>query len=295
MQPDSIRQWSERTRARIHDVVAFEAGPSQANTGTGSRREGDEFEDRVRTIWEELALNHPSDVTCRRELVPKEVRIVPRGSSFYVLSKESRRIYLPAPKVSTLEFEHIDVSERWIATRFFVKDLIASFPGTDVVVSSYAPRDSTESDKFFGKLYPDIYSRRETNFDDTIVLVQDGVIKEKILLEYKTGKPNEGKTAIDGNAHERLSFQILQYLEVAQQYPRCSLSVFTNSAFVRYRNKYHVNFHIQGARLEVYDIFRMRYMATAREYLAFVSQLLDFLLHGTDMPRWAGASPVVRG
>ena len=284
MQRDPVHQWSESISDRLQDIVTFEAGPSRSRTGTGSRREGEKFEGIVRRLWEELAQNHPVDLTCRHETAPS-------GAGFYTLSKESRKLYLPA---STPGTDHIDVPESWTATKFSVEDLVDSFPGTDVVVSRYAPEDSTESSEFFGNRYPGIYSGKTTEFDDTIVLVQDGIIKEKILLEYKTGKSSR-RTNIDGNAHERLSFQILQYLEVAQRYPRCSLSVCVNSAFVRYKNKYHVNFHIQGERLEVYDIFRMRYMATAREYLEFVSQLLAFLLHGTDMPRWAGASPVVRG
>ena len=92
-----------------------------------------------------------------------------------------------------------------------------------------------------------MYAGLSTGFDDTIVLEQDGVLFEKILLEYKTAKPKHGKKVtprVDANAHERLTFQTMQYLEAATRYPACSLMVIANGAFSRYRNKYHVQFHV---------------------------------------------------
>ena len=123
-----------------------------------------------------------------------------------------------------------------------------------------------------------------------MLLIEGGVLREKILLEYKTAKSTRG-TSIDGNAHERLSFQIMQYLEAATRYTRCSLTVLANGAFVRYRNKYHVNFHVQADRLSNFAWFSMDYACTAAGYDRFVSGLLAWLTDGTPRdPEHRGAA-----
>ncbi len=130
-----------------------------------------------------------------------------------------------------------------------------------------------------------MYAGMSTGFDDTIVLVEAGVLREKILLEYKTAKSSKGGQ-IDGNAHERLSFQIMQYLEAATRYTKCSFVVFANGAFVRYKNKYHVNFHVQADRLSNFAWFSMEHACTSNEYARFLASLLSWLFEG--MPRASG-------
>ena len=99
---------------------------------------------------------------------------------------------------------------------------------------------------------------------------------DKMLIEYKTAKSSLGR-AIDGNAHERLSFQIMQYLEVATTYTSCSLTVLTNGAFSRYRNKYHVNFHIQADRLSALPWFSMDHLCTREEFSGLARRLASWL------------------
>ena len=101
------------------------------------------------------------------------------------------------------------------------------------------------------------------------------------MIEYKSGKSSK-KGSIDGNAHERLSFQMMQYLEAATRYTRCSLAVIANGAFIRYRNKYHVSFHAQADRLANFCWFHMDYACTAPEYARFLSGLLKWLITGAD-------------
>ncbi|MGC9360482.1 MAG: hypothetical protein ACP5G7_08945 [Anaerolineae bacterium] len=96
-------------------------------------------------------------------------------------------------------------------------------------------------------------------------------------MEYKTAKSSKG-ISLDGNAHERLSFQILQYLEIATRYPRCSLVVIANGAFAFYRNKYHVSFRTQADRLSNFCWFEMLRLCTQAEYLRFVKGLAMQLL-----------------
>jgi hypothetical protein len=103
-------------------------------------------------------------------------------------------------------------------------------------------------------------------------------------MEYKTAKSSGGRQ-IDGNAHERLSFQIMQYLEVATRYSKCTLTVLANGAFIRYRNKYHVNFHIQADRLANFAWFSMEHACSITEYSRFLEGLLGWLFEGTPRER----------
>jgi hypothetical protein len=172
---------------------------------------------------------------------------------------------------------------RWLEVVFPVADLVAAFPTEAEAVGRYAPG----SGPYAGSRYPGIYSGLTTKFDDTVVLEDAGVLREKLLLEYKTAKSSGGRQ-IDGNAHERLSFQIMQYLEVATRYTKCSLVVFANGAFIRYRNKYHVNFHVQADRLKNFAWFSMEHACTLGEYSQLLDDLLSWLFEGT--PRGRGSA-----
>jgi len=170
---------------------------------------------------------------------------------------------------------------RWLEVRFGVSDLITAFPTKAEAIRKYAPQVGP----YAGELYPELYSESTTKFDDTVVLMDKGQLYEKILLEYKTAKSSTGRH-IDGNAHERLTFQIMQYLEVATRYTQCSLVVLANGAFIRYRNKYHVSFHVQAERLMNFAWFSMEYRCNAVEYTHFLEGLLSWLFDGT--PRSPG-------
>jgi len=55
-----------------------------------------------------------------------------------------------------------------------------------------------------------------------------------------------------------------------------------NRAFVRCRNKYHVNFNIQADRLASFSWFSMRYLCTSEKYVALADGLLAWLAEGGD-------------
>ena len=129
-----------------------------------------------------------------------------------------------------------------------------------------------------------MYNALTTTFDDTVLLTENGTLIEKILLEYKTAKSTKDEK-IDGNAHERLSFQIMQYLEAATRYTRCSLVVIANGAYVKYRNKYHVSFHVQADRLNNFSWFKMEFACASAEYARFLESLLAWLFNGVK-PEW---------
>jgi hypothetical protein len=164
---------------------------------------------------------------------------------------------------------------RWLELIFPVQELVANFPTEADAVFRYSPR----SGPYSASNYPAMFKGLTTKFDDTIVLEEDGVLKEKILLEYKTAKSSKQRN-LDGNAHERLTFQIMQYLEVATRYTKCSLIVLANSAFIKYKNKYHVNFHIQADRLSNFSWFIMRHICTEGQYMQLVEGLMEWLFKG---------------
>ena len=253
----------------------FEASVSRVKTGTGARREGAGFEKLIAELWAAVRAE-----ASRRGADAATVTGV--GKRIYArLDAGPRTLLLPAPDLAEA-FAAAAGTERhrWLEVAFGVADLVGAFPSEAEAVARYAPRTGP----FAGEDYPDIYAGMRTHFDDTVVLAEGGVLREKILLEYKTAKSSKGRT-IDGNAHERLSFQIMQYLEAATRYTRCSLTVLANGAFVRYRNKYHTNFHVQADRLANFGWFSMDYACTQSGYERFISGLLGWLIDG--VPREA--------
>lgn len=259
---------TRRLKALADSIYDLEAAGSRSNTGTGSRREGDRFEELVLAFWEALA-----DYAVEQHAFRTRLR-GPSNSGWTRLDYEDRSLWLPGNSGASVRAADPRDS-RWLDLRYAVSDLVATFPGTEEAVSRYGP----DTGPFSGEMYPTIYERRKTAFDGAIVLVERDVLREKILLEYKTAKSTRG-IAIDGNAHERLSFQILQYLEVATRYSACSFAVIVNGAFTKYRNKYHVNFRVQADRLRVFRWFDMDYLATVSEYTRLVDGLCGWLFEG---------------
>lgn len=264
---------SEAIVAIARRMEEFEASESVANTGTGSRQEGKGFERLVGELWEEV----------RRQGVQQGAAcscVAGVGNRRWArLAVADRALYLPSSPINPLSDPGAQPS-RWLEVTFPVSELIAAYPTEAEAIRRYAP----SSGPFARDRYPDIYSGLSTTFDDTIVLEQAGVLREKLLMEYKTAKSSR-QQRIDGNAHERLSFQIMQYLEVATRYTRCSLIVLANGAFIRYRNKYHVNFHVQADRLSNFSWFSMEYACTVVEHCRFLSGLLSWLFEGTPRER----------
>jgi len=261
------------TLALAKRIELFEASESVANTGTGSRREGEGFERLVGELWEAV----------RRHATERGAActyVCGVGNRRWArLAIQNRALYLPNNPHAPLSDPGAQPS-RWLEVVFPVSDMIAAFPTEAEAVQRYAP----ESGPYAGPQYPGIYSGMTTKFDDTLVLEEGGILREKILMEYKTAKSSTGRQ-IDGNAHERLSFQIMQYLEVATRYTKCSLMVMANGAFIRYRNKYHVNFHVQADRLKNFAWFSMEHACSTTEYTRFLTGLLSWLFEGTPRER----------
>lgn len=244
----------------------FEAGASIANTGTGARREGEDFEKLVYEFWSASA-NYCVERGAKPEWIAG-----PSSRLWLRLVVEDRAVFIPT--LEPVSGSSGQPPRGWLDLDFLVDELIGAYPGQAEAINRYAPT----AGPYANEKYPTQFSGMKTKFDDTIVLEEAGILKEKILLEYKTAKSSKGRQ-IDGNAHERLSFQIMQYLEVATRFTRCSLTVITNGAFARYRNKYHVNFHIQADRLASFRWFDMDHLCTADEYARIFNRLVSWLFN----------------
>lgn len=249
----------------------FEAVGSLANTGAGARGEGRQFEILAHGWWQMIA----DHLGAARLVVIKRFNDA-NYRTWLRLECKGRAVIVPAVEPDrTLPIS----SQRWLEQKFRVDELVAQYPGIEEAVARYSP----DSGVFAGSAYPKMFSGLTTDFDDTIVFEENGILRCKVLLEYKTAKRVEkSPTRLEGNAHERLSFQMLQYLEVATRYTRCAFWVLVNGAFSRLRNKYHVNFHIQGDRLRNFAWFDMTHASSAAEYLALYARIERFLIDGQD-------------
>lgn len=262
------------------ELEVFEAGESQRNTGTGKRTDGNDFEKLIEEYWKcvaKLAIEHGA--------VPKEqVPMSPGGAgrnrrtgAHRRYTFGSRSIYLPQPYPdASVEIDRNPRIGEWLRLSFNVEETARAYPGPDVVREKYAPRGGP----YAGDQYWQMFSGMSTNFDDTVVMEDGGVLVEKILFEYKTAKSSKGR-CIDGNAHERLSFQVLQYLEVATKFTACRLEVLANGAFKQYKNKYHLGFNQQADRLSSFRWFDMRYRCEAEQYESLAGELLQWLSNET--------------
>jgi hypothetical protein len=257
---------SPKTLRLLKILYEFEATESQADTGAGSRREGADFEELISQMWESVVDFCISNGA-------RQTYIQASKSGWSCLAVAGCRLYLPDSRGNGTK---ADTGKRWLTTEYQVQELIAAYPGVSDAVQRYSPDDGP----YAAANYHSIYKNLTTRFDGVILKEEDGILREKILLEYKTAKSSKGER-IDGNAHERLSFQIMQYLEVATRYPKCSLMVFANGAFVQYKNKYHVNFHVQADRLQAFSWFNMHYACTENEYLYHINNLLSWLWRST--------------
>jgi hypothetical protein len=135
--------------------------------------------------------------------------------------------------------------------------------GTGQIESVKPSKPPTPADSalYYGENYPAMFAGIMTEFDFSGSLVSGGTLKEKMLFEYNYAKSSDQRK-LDGNAHERLGFQILQYIEIAKRYPSCSFNVIAAQAFSEYRNKYHPAFNQQALRLnEIFQAVQFRFAA----------------------------------
>lgn len=264
----------------LGDVIAtYSGGPSLAGVPAGSRAEGTEFEAAVKEAWTTFArevhrtIGDVFVVTPRRSGQLPALKIASRYGPWAIYWDYSSDIAAFADgQISE------DVPPAWLERRFLVSDLVEAQLGPGPYL--FAPPTETDSSRFHGDAYPNLFTGRTTNFDFSGALVADGTLREKLLFEYKYAK-SSNQDSIDGNAHERLGFQVLQYVEIALRYPSCSLNVIAAQAFSEYRNKYHPAFNQQAVRLnETFQQVQFRFAACRSDYIALFDCFAYFLLDG---------------
>jgi len=137
--------------------------------------------------------------------------------------------------------------------------------------------------------YKKNYSNSETVFDLTVVLLEKENndkwnLHKKYLIECKSAKSSSGGR-IDGNAHERFSYQNLDFLEIALMHENepYEILLFTNKAFLSYSNKYHAGFCVHALRLmEKYPCYRFNIVSTEEQYARLLNEWKTWLTEGND-------------
>ncbi len=117
-------------------------------------------------------------------------------------------------------------------------------------------------------------------FKGVIGLIEEGCPPVRILTEYVTGKSSEGEK-MDGNAHERLSYKVLQYLDAMHNgdpQEGCELFVFGNGAFTKYTNRFYpaTQRHLEllaGA----FSGFRVVWAVEVEDFLGLALRIVDWL------------------
>ena len=122
-----------------------------------------------------------------------------------------------------------------------------------------------------------IYEGAQIAFDGTIALVESNELRRKVFIEVKSAKSSNGER-VDGNAHERFSYQNLEYLELATFYPATQLLLLTNAAFVKYRNKYHTGFGVHAVRLSnAFGFYSFDMVSTKSQYVRLLNSWKSWL------------------
>jgi hypothetical protein len=122
-------------------------------------------------------------------------------------------------------------------------------------------------------------------FKGVIGLREDGCPPVRILTEYVTGKSSKGEK-MDGNAHERLSYKLLQYLELYAEdaTDKCELFVFGNGAFAKYSNRFYPFMQRQFERMAA---------AFPNFKAVWAVEVPDFLALGQRIVEWLGERPPI--
>lgn len=145
------------TLAIAKRMELFEASESVANTGTGSRREGEDFERLIARLW--LCFRRVAEAGGAQVSVVAGV-----GTHRYAkLSIGTRSIFVPTSASDGVTNPNAEQS-RWLEVVFGVNDLIAAFPTEAEAVRKYAP----ESGPYAGAQYPTIYSGLGTAADANV-------------------------------------------------------------------------------------------------------------------------------
>lgn len=261
------------------EIAAFVSPPSRRGAPAGSAEGGAKFEKLLFRSFASFALSlGPAIDVFTGEYQKKKFTVINNAVGERAIVFNTRLPFEREPSVKMF-----DLPPDWLRVAYSVKGLLSESLGDEVY--DFAPPTENDSPKYHNRKYLQMVGNRRTVFDFSAVLLEKNTLLNKILFEFKSSKSSNGRS-IDGNAHERLSYQTLQYLEIAQLYPKVSFVVVESSAMSKYENKYHPTFNQQAHRLSsVFGNFSMWFLACESDYYRLFQSLGDFVLDGKKPPR----------
>lgn len=257
-------------------IATYEDEPSQTGRPTGSARGGSSFEGLVKSgvanlvgLYANIPNIETHDVLID-DLVPRSVRT---GDGLTGLSVGDRLIVFRLPRLSIKPTNApVVLNESWLKREFYVDEW---YNGRllEIEEKGWVPEEGLYS----GEKYANIHKGLSIEFDGTILFIESGVLRRKVLLECKSAKSSNG-LKLDANVHERFSYQSLEYLELATLYPQTQLLLMTNDAFVRYKNKYHTGFGVHSLRLgNAFSWYNFDMVSTTSQYVRLFKSWRDWL------------------
>lgn len=258
-------------------IAHYEGEGSRAGEPAGSSERGREFEKIVASgfskVIKHIAQQNSFVTTAGRIGNNTVVKVSHRDKVILVAfaGRETERRLVQGLQVETPLLLGVDPERlsEWIRMSYDVE--VWTNPRLPQLNEKGWVPKSNKRITYAGNRYRELYTGLTTSFDATIVYLvkqeERFSLHKKCLVECKSAKSSVGER-VDGNAHERFSFQNLEYLEIATLYPRCELLLLTNDAYVRYRNKYHSGFGIHALRLSnAFSWYHFKIVTTTEQYL----------------------------
>lgn len=270
-------------------IASFEDEPSQPGRPAGSATGGSRFEHEVAACiaaFIESTLRHYPFLECLWVAFEPTLPFPNRGTNSTPI-KNVRALGNPdLDRYIVFHFPHLKpevncrgikyVREDWLRRSFLVAEWSDHYL-EDIRLRGWIPEEDLP---FGGSRYRQIYENLATNFDGAIAFIEKGRLVNKSLVEAKSAKSSDG-AKLDGNAHERFSYQNLEYVEIGALYPSTELLLFTNQAFLKYRNKYHTGFSVHALRLSrAFGWYKFNIISSAEQYYRLVRGWADWLKGG---------------
>jgi len=290
-------------------IAQFEAGPTQPGRTTGEAKEGTQFEGHVlenickafcfmAKISNSNALLRKVKVNgTKNGLFAIHNSVTGRAVACYCRVKsiaDSCRDFIGLNSNLYIALEDSDYKSlviKGIVSLRVSSNILYDGKIEDLYSKGHVPENMGRDD------YKRLYHGTNMKFDGILMFVEgidssDHIGVDKIrsiaILEIKSAKSSNGRS-IDGNAHERFSFQMLQYLILSEyvnknpHLPNVSLLLMTNSSFLRYNNKYHAAFGIHSLLLSTCSShFRFRMISDEGQYASFFTLMHKWIQKETD-------------
>jgi hypothetical protein len=283
----------ERLKEIAKRIASFEDEESQQNRPAGSASGGSRFEKEVsQGVADLIALlckkNFARLMQVQREFPgPFPRRLGPAGDNVVAVENPSTK------RCIVFDLSHLILDlgcsyqgtkampDIWLKKAFPVEEWydlhIEDVEKMGVIPKKHEEAGDPERIRFAETAYKQIYRGLKTNFDGVILFVEGDELFSKNLVEIKSAK-SSNRERIDGNAHERFSYQNLDYVEISAIYPRIELLLLTNDAYVRYRNKYHTGFAVHALRLSrAFSWYKFSMVSSAGQYFRLFEGWIDWL------------------